>query len=84
MPDNLKFLRLDKSPIRFSGHTKCPKCNTEKILVKSLEGGFVTNNCPICKHRMKQAMIKKNYGYKCNECETEFLLADLLPKYDSI
>jgi hypothetical protein len=35
-------------PVRIPGGSKCNDCGLETILVQSLEGGFVTRNCPRC------------------------------------
>jgi len=35
-------------PVRISGHSTCRSCNEQTVLVQSMEGGFVTRNCPTC------------------------------------
>lgn len=37
-------------PVRVPGGSLCPTCRTETVLVQSLDGGFVTRNCPSCDH----------------------------------
>ncbi len=35
-------------PVRIRGDSECPKCRQETVLVQSMSGGFVTQNCPRC------------------------------------
>ncbi len=35
-------------PLRIPGGLKCEFCGEETLLVQSMEGGFVTRNCPRC------------------------------------
>jgi len=35
-------------PLRISGHSLSKCCSETTILVQSMEGGFVTRNCPKC------------------------------------
>jgi len=35
-------------PVRIPGGSDCGRCNEETVLVQSMNGGFVTRNCPQC------------------------------------
>lgn len=40
-------------PVRIPGHSTCRSCSEPTVLVHSMEGGFVTRNCPKCNHPNK-------------------------------
>ncbi len=52
----LSVYRLDPSvrefwrryPVRIPGGSECWQCKQETVLVQSMDGGFVTRNCPRC------------------------------------
>jgi hypothetical protein len=35
-------------PVRIPGGSECRQCRQETVLVQSMQGGFVTRNCPRC------------------------------------
>ena len=68
-------------PVRIPAGSKCLKCEQETVLVQSMNGGFVTQNCPRCnnsttlpKHRFKQLAV----WVACPECKSR-MTPEILP-----
>ena len=61
---------------------KCQKCGEEETLSDiDFENLDLRIECPKCKKPMKPGrIVYSNYGYRCEGCDLEIKLADLLPR----
>jgi len=61
---------------------KCKKCGQEENLSDiEFEKLDLRIECPKCKKPMKPGrIVYSNYGYRCEGCNIDIKLADLLPK----
>lgn len=70
-PDARKFWKA--IPIRISGPTKCSKCDEDTVLVQSMKGGLVTQNCVSCNfpYSLKSMEFKQlNLWIACPQCKS--------------
>lgn len=70
-----------KYPLRLSGLTTSRCCGLTTVLVQSMEGGFVTRNCPGCgdKNSLPEVdFLKLGLWVACPECKKP-MVAGRLP-----
>ena len=68
-------------PLRISSESQCYTCKEDMILVHSRTGGYVTRNCPKCKHyeNLSESDFKKLRLYvACPKCKKR-MFAETLP-----
>ena len=59
-------------PIRIPGGSICVNCQQETVLVQSMNGGFVTRNCPKCnrKETLPESVFKElKVWVACPKCK---------------
>jgi ssDNA-binding Zn-finger/Zn-ribbon topoisomerase 1 len=69
-------------PIRIAGTTTCNKCNEPTVLVQSMKGGYVTQNCVHCSFSSQtltpSEFQRLNLWVACPECKSR-MTAQTLP-----
>jgi hypothetical protein len=59
-------------PVRIPGGSTCHSCHEETVLVQSMDGGFVTRNCPLCNKEatLPEHIFKQlNLWVACPKCK---------------